>query len=64
VGSEMHVPFYTLGFFALCLLIGIAVIICVCRAKRDDLPAIVRALMRLGPSDDDKRKIPPSLPKP
>jgi hypothetical protein len=36
----------------------------VIRANKDDLPAIVRALMRVGPRDDEDRKHPPSLPKP
>ena len=29
-------------------LVGLAVVLAVIRAKRDDLPAIVRALMRVG----------------
>jgi len=36
------------GNLVLCLLIGAALIIVVCRANRDDLPAIVRAMMRIG----------------
>jgi hypothetical protein len=44
-------------------LLGLAAVLAVIRAKKDDLPAIVRALMRLGPSDDDSVK-PRSLPKP
>jgi hypothetical protein len=59
----MRIPFYAQGFFALCLLMGVAVIIAVCRANRDDLPAIVRALMRMGPHEDDIGKGPPSLPR-
>jgi hypothetical protein len=57
----MQVPFYALGFLALCLLIGAAAIIAVCRANRDDLPAIVLALMRTG-MPDDSQKGSPSLP--
>lgn len=49
----MDIRAYALGFFALCILIGSAAIVAVCRANRDDLPAIVRALMRLGTRDDD-----------
>jgi hypothetical protein len=45
-------------------LVGVAAVLAVIRAKKDDLPAIVRALMRMGPGDDDSGKGPPSLPKP
>jgi hypothetical protein len=49
-------------------LAGVAVVVAVIRAKKEDLPAIVRALMRMGPRDDERghttRKTPPSLPKP
>jgi hypothetical protein len=49
-------------------LIGLAVVLAVIRAKKDDLPDIVRAVMRVGPHDDkrddDSGKTPPSLPKP
>ena len=47
-------------------LVGVAAVLAVIRAKKDDLPAIVRALMRVGPHDDkrdDDGKPPPSLPK-
>jgi hypothetical protein len=47
-------------------LMGVAVILAVIRANRDDLPDIVRALMRMGPRDErtrDSGKAPPSLPK-
>jgi hypothetical protein len=54
---------YALSMLALPLLIGIADIIAVCRADKADLPAIVRAVMRMGPRDDDSRKSPPSIPK-
>ena len=37
---------FALGYLAFCLLAGVTVIITVCRANRDDLPAIVRGLMR------------------
>ena len=60
----MQVLSYVLPMLALSLLIGVAVVIAVCRANRDDLPAIVRALMRMGPRDDTNRKGSPSLPKP
>ena len=43
-------------------LAGVAVILAVIRAKKDDLPDIVRALMRIGPRDESG-KTPPSLPK-
>jgi hypothetical protein len=47
--------------------VGVAVVLAVIRAKKDDLPDIVRALMRVGPRDDkrddDSAKGPPSLPK-
>jgi len=49
-------------------LAGVAVVLAVIRAKKDDLPEIVRALMRVRPRDDkrddDSVKGPPSLPKP
>jgi hypothetical protein len=45
-------------------LIGLAAVLAVIRAKKDDLPAIVRALMRMGPRDDDTGNGPRSLPKP
>jgi hypothetical protein len=57
----MDIASYALGYHALCTLIGFAAIIVVCRANRDDLPAIVRALMRLGTRDDDDRNNPPRL---
>ena len=38
-------------------LAGVAVVLAVIRAKKDDLPAIVRALMRVEPPDDDKLPI-------
>jgi hypothetical protein len=40
-------------------LIGVAVVLAMLRAKKDDLPDIVRALMRMGPRGDG----PPSLPR-
>lgn len=46
---------------------GLAAVIAVCRANRDDLPAIVRALKGKPPRDDrddDGQKPPPSLPSP
>jgi hypothetical protein len=54
---------YAVGYLALCLLVGVACIIIACRANRDDLPAIVRAIMRMGTPTDDDRHEPPSLPK-
>ena len=51
-------------------LAGVAVVIAAIRAKQDDLPDIVRALMRIGPRDGnhadgdaDRRDTPPSLPE-
>jgi len=41
-------PPYVLAFVAPCL-IGVAVIVAVIRANKDDLPAIVGALMRVEP---------------
>jgi hypothetical protein len=44
--------------------IGLAAVLAVIRARKDDLPSIVRALMRMGPDgkdDDDDGKGPPSL---
>lgn len=46
------------------VILGLALVIAVIRAKREDLPDIVRALMRSWPPDDDGGKGPPSLPKP
>jgi hypothetical protein len=61
-------PFYALPMLVLPLLIGVAAVIVVCRANKEDLPAIVRALMgtrsRDGERDDDSGKGPPSLPQP
>jgi len=57
------VPLYTLLLVVPPSLAGVAVILAVIRANREDLPAIVRALMRVGPRDDDSGKGPPSLPK-
>jgi hypothetical protein len=54
---------YALGYLAFSLLLGIAVVIVVLRANRDDLPAIVRGLLRLGPFKDDGRTDPPLPPK-
>ena len=48
-------------------LVGAAVVIATTRAKQEDLPDIVRSLMRLRPRDDrrdDDGTQPPSLPKP
>ena len=48
-------------------LVSVAAVLAVIRAKKEDLPEIVRALMRMGPCDgkrdDDGVKTPPSLPK-
>jgi hypothetical protein len=48
-------------------LVGMAAVLAVIRAKKDDLPDIVRALMRVVPPedrrDDDSGKGPPSLPE-
>ena len=48
-------------------LIGVAAVLAVIRAKKDDLPEIVRALMRIGPRGDEgscgRRKTPPLLPR-
>jgi hypothetical protein len=47
--------------------VGLAAVLAVIRANKDDLPSIVRALMRVGPRDDkrdDDDGKPPSLPKP
>ena len=41
---------------------GVAAVVAVIRANKNDLPAIVRALMRMGPRNDDAGKPPPSLP--
>lgn len=57
------VPIYALFAVAPCL-VGVAVILAVIRANKDDLPDIVRALMRMGQRDDDDGNGPPSLPKP
>jgi hypothetical protein len=64
---EACMPTFVLLAAAPCL-VGLAVVLAVIRAKKEDLPAIVRALMRMGPRDDnredDSRKTPPALPKP
>jgi hypothetical protein len=61
VVENIQVPSYIL-FVIPTALPGLAAVIAVCRANRDDLPTIIRALMRLGPSEDDGPKGPPSLP--
>lgn len=63
--SVTGMPSYVLAFVAPCL-IGLAVVVAVFRANKDDLPAIVRALMRIEPRDckpSDGSGQPPSLPK-
>lgn len=45
------------------VILAFALLIAVIRANKDDLPAIVRALMRMGRHNDDDRDDPPSLPK-
>jgi hypothetical protein len=45
-------------------LVGVAAVLAVIRAKKEDLPDIVRALMRTRPRDDHGGDSPPSLPKP
>ena len=48
-------------------LVGVAAVLAVIRANKDDLPEIVRALMRMGPRGAEgsrgRRKTPPSLPR-
>jgi hypothetical protein len=61
--ENVQVPSYIL-FVIPSALPGLAAVIAVCRANRDDLPVIIRALMRSGSSEDDGRKGPPSLPTP
>jgi hypothetical protein len=55
------------AYTPLCV-IALAVLVAVIRAKKEDLPDIVRALMRVGPRDDkrddDSGNDRPSLPKP
>lgn len=50
------------------VIVAVALLVAVIRANEDDLPDIVRALMRSGSRedkrDDDDGKGPPSLPKP
>lgn len=51
-----------LGLIAVVVLIlGLVALL---RCNKKDIPAVVRALMRMGPRDDDSGKGPPSLPKP
>jgi hypothetical protein len=49
-------------------LVGLAAVLAVIRANKEDLPDIVPALMRVGARDDkrddDSGTGPPSLPKP
>lgn len=54
-------PSYVVVFVAPCLF-ALAVIVAVIRANKEDLPEIVRAIMRMGRKDDEDG--PPSLPKP
>jgi len=50
-----------LGLIAVVVLIlGLVALL---RCNKKDIPAVVRALMRIGPPDDDKGNDPPSLPK-
>lgn len=44
-------------------LVSVAVLVAAIRAKKDDLPDIVRAIMRIWPKDNGEDD-PPSLPKP
>ena len=44
-------------------LVGVAAVVAVIRANRDDLPAIVRALMRVGSPKDDSENGAPPLPE-
>lgn len=59
------VPYYMLLAVSPAL-IGLAVVLAVIRAKKEDLPDIVRAVMRVGPRDDRRRDDndtnPPALP--
>jgi hypothetical protein len=43
------------------LILGLVALL---RCNKKDIPAVVRALMRIGPPVDDKGNDPPSLPKP
>jgi hypothetical protein len=65
-----YAPALVLAFVALCL-IGIALILIVIRAKKDDLPTIaraivdiVRALTRVEPRDSDGGKARRRYPSP
>jgi hypothetical protein len=60
--SVVSMPMYVLPWLVPGCLIGLAILVAVFRANKDDLPAIVRALMMMGPRDDDSGKGPPSLP--
>lgn len=44
--------------------VGLAALVAVIRAKKEDLPEIVRALMRIRAKDGDGEKGPPALPEP
>jgi len=50
---------FEIGELALFMIVGLALLVAVCRANKDDLPAIVRALMRADSTDDDHRLRPP-----
>ena len=52
-----------LGLIAAVVAVLILGLVALLRCRREDIPAIIRALMRIGPGDDDSGKTPPSLPQ-
>jgi hypothetical protein len=52
------------GLIAVVIVVLILGLVALLRCRREDLPDIVRAIMRMGPKDDDGGNGPPSLPKP
>ena len=59
------VPIYspiTVPLSIVALLLGVAAVVAVIRADPGDLPAILRAIFRKGPGDDDRGDDPPALP--
>jgi hypothetical protein len=56
-----QLPLDLIAVVVVVLILGLVALL---RCRREDIPDIVRALMRTGPRDDDSGKTPPSLPNP
>jgi hypothetical protein len=62
LGSALKgVGLSTVVVAAVVLILGLVALV---RCNKKDIPAVVGALMRMGPRDDDSGKTPPPPPKP